>query len=236
MAKPGATTGRRPWWTIFSSRPRLLGAFLFGTVVGLILSRFVPTLPWITDVVTGWDALCVAFMLSVTAALIGHSPDDIRARAEREDEGRGLILTLVLIAATASIAAIAAELSLAKAEHGIFRAGHVALAFGTVAASWMMMQLVFALHYAHEYYDENPGVSGQRVRADMKGLDFPGGELPDYWDFVHFAVVIGVACATADVDFTSKALRRIGTVHSLVAFAFNTMIVALTINLLAGLF
>jgi uncharacterized membrane protein len=70
----------------------------------------------------------------------------------------------------------------------------------------------------------------------MKGLDFPGEQLPDYWDFVHFAVVIGVACATADIDFTSKALRRIGTVHSLVAFAFNTMIVALTINLLAGLF
>lgn len=231
MAEAGVS-GRRPWWTIFSSRPRLLGALLFGTVIGLALSRFLTSLPWITDVVVGWDALCVAFMLSVTAALIGHSPDDIRARAEREDEGRGLILTLVLIAATASIVAIAAELSLAKAEHGIYRVGHVALAFGTVAASWLMVQLVFALHYAHEYYDENPDAD----ERDMRGLDFPGGELPDYWDFVHFAVVIGVACATADVDFTSKALRRIGTVHSLVAFAFNTMIVALTINLLAGLF
>jgi uncharacterized membrane protein len=95
-----------------------------------------------------------------------------------------------------------------------------------------MVQLVFALHYAHEYYDENPECDGH----DMKGLVFPGEQLPDYWDFVHFSIVIGVACATADIDITSKQLRHIATLHSLVSFAFNTTIVALTINLLAGLF
>jgi uncharacterized membrane protein len=231
MAKAQATPRGR-WLTIFAARPRLMGAALAGAVAGLALARFAPGLPGVTDIVIGWDVVAVLFMLSVTGALIGHSPDDIRARADREDEGRGLILALVLIAATASIAAIGAELSLAKTAHGWMRAAHVALAFGTVAASWLMVQIVFALHYAHEYYDEIPDCDGH----DMKGLDFPGEQLPDYWDFVHFAVVIGVACATADIDFTSKALRRIGTVHSLVAFAFNTMIVALTINLLAGLF
>lgn len=222
---------RAPWWGIFAARPRLLGAALIGAVVGFALDRFT-TLPTITTVVLGWAALCVAFMVSVTAALVGHSPDDIRARADREDEGRGLILTLVLLAAGASIAAIAAELSVAKEVHGWWRAAHVTLAFGTVAVSWLMVQLVFALHYAHEYYDENPDCDGH----DMKGLVFPGEELPDYWDFVHFSVVIGVACATADIDITSKTLRHIATLHSLVSFAFNAMIVALTINLLAGLF
>ena len=223
---------KRSWLTIFAARPRLMAAALVGGVVGLALAKFDPALPGVTDLVIGWDVLCAVFMLSVTGALIGHSPDDIRARAEREDEGRALILALVLFAAAASIGTIAAELSLAKTVHGWLRAGHIALAFGTVAASWLMVQLVFALHYAHEYYDENPDCDGH----DMKGLAFPGEQLPDYWDFVHFSVVIGVACATADIDFTSKELRRIGTVHSLVAFAFNTMIVALTINLLAGLF
>jgi uncharacterized membrane protein len=231
MAKAQATR-RGSWLTIFAARPRLMISAVVGLAVGLALSRFDPAMPSVTDVVIGWDAVCLLFMLSVTGALIGHAPDDIRARAEREDEGRGLILALVLIAAAASIAAIAGELSLAKSTHGTEKGAHVALAFGTVAASWMMMQIVFALHYAHEYYDENPDCDGH----DMKGLEFPGEELPDYWDFVHFAVIIGVACATADINITSKTLRRIGTVHSLVAFAFNTMIVALTINLLAGLF
>ena len=223
---------RSPWISVVTSRPRLLVAFLAGLVVGLSLAKFDPSLPAVTDIVLGWDTLCLIFLVSVTSVMITNTPDDIRARAEREDEGRGLILTLVLIAAAASVAAIAAELSLAKAAHGLFKAGHIGLAFGTVTASWLMVQVVFALHYAHEYYDENVDCVGE----DRKGLHFPGGEIPDYWDFVHFAVIIGVACATADVEFRSKPLRRIGTVQSLVAFAFNTMIVALTINLLAGLF
>lgn len=229
----GAKGARRPRWAaILASRPRLVGAALIGLVAGLLLDRLDPTLPTISAVAIGWDALCVAFALSATGAMLNHTPEDIRVRADREDEGRGLILALVVFAAGASVAAIGMELSLAKAVHGIWKAGHVILAFGTVALSWMMVQLVFALHYAHEYYDENPECDGH----DMKGLLFPGEELPDYWDFWYFSIIIGVAAQTADVAFTSKALRRIGAVHSLVAFAFNTIIVALTINLLAGLF
>jgi len=93
------------------------------------------------------------------------------------------------------------------------------------------MQVVYALHYAHEYYAADPA-SGK----DAGGLAFPGGEPPDYWDFLHFSIIIGVAAQTADIAFTEKGLRRLGTAHSLFAFVFNTVIVALTINLLAGLF
>jgi uncharacterized membrane protein len=108
----------------------------------------------------------------------------------------------------------------------------VVLAFVSVVASWMMVQMIFALHYAHEYY----GVDEDDGARDSRGLEFPGIEEPDYWDFLYFAIVIGVACATADVNISSKGLRQLGTVHSLIAFAFNTVIVALTINLTAGLF
>jgi uncharacterized membrane protein len=183
-----------------------------------------------TSSIIGWDVLCAAFMLSVLATMMAHAPDQIRVKAAQQDEGKGLILTLVLTAATVSLFAIAAQLSLAKAEHGLMRIGHVALAFTTVAASWLMVQLIFAFHYAHEYYAQKPG------GGDEEGLKFPGGEPPDYWDFIHFSVVIGAAAQTADIEFTSKTLRRIGTVHCLVSFAYNTVIVALTINLLAGLF
>ena len=80
------------------------------------------------------------------------------------------------------------------------------------------------------------GSAAARPRGDAQGLKFPGGEPPDYWDFLHFSVVVGVACQTADVAFTSKRMRRLGTIHGLVAFTFNTVILALTINLLASLF
>ena len=100
--------------------------------------------------------------------------------------------------------------------------------------SWFVAQLIFALHYAHEYYElAHDGAEPPHLQ---EGLAFPGGEPPDYWDFLHFAVVIGVASQTADIAFTRKALRRIGTVQGVVAFTFNTVVLALTINLLASLF
>jgi uncharacterized membrane protein len=225
------TRARSRWLGIFVNRPRLTTAFVTGSVVGLGLAYLAPGLPVATTLIVAWDTVCVVFLVSATAMMVGDSPDEIRARSANEDEGRGMILGLVLTAAAASIWAVAAQLEMAKAGHGLMRTGHVAIAFATVVLSWLTVQYVFALHYAHEYYDPDDDCAG-----DSRGLAFPGGEPPDYWDFVHFSIIIGVAAQTADVAFTSKGLRRIGTVHSLVAFAFNTVIVALTINLLAGLF
>lgn len=223
---------RVKWMSIFTSRPRLMGSLLTGGVVGLGLARAEPAWPAATTLIVAWDVACLIFMTSMLPEVWRRSPAEIRAHAAEQDQGRATILAIVLVAAGASVWAIAVQLGLAKPEHGIMRTGHVALAFVTVTLSWLMVQIVFALHYAHEYYDENEDCVGH----DMKGLLFPGNELPDYWDFIHFSIVIGVAAQTADIAFTSKELRRIGTVHSLVAFAYNTVIVALTINLLAGLF
>ena len=138
----------------------------------------------------------------------------------------------VLVAASASVWAVGIELSLAKEAHAIMKVVHIGLAFVTVVASWLMVQMIFALHYAHEYY----GVDESDGARDAMGIEFPGTLDPDYWDFLYFSIVIGVACATADANITSKGLRQLATVHCMVAFAFNTIIVALTINLTAGLF
>jgi len=215
----------------FGPRPRLTISIGVGIVAGLACLAF-PQMAPPTRLIVGWDALWATFLGTMFASMLDHNPTDIRARAALDDEGRGAILTLVLVAAAASVWAVAAELTLAKEAHGLMKLAHITLAFVTVVGSWMMVQMIFALHYAHEYYgvDEDDGM------ADAEGLEFPGVKEPDYWDFLHFSIVIGAACATADVNFTSKGLRQLGTVHSLVAFAFNTVIVALTINLTAGLF
>jgi len=216
----------------FGPRPRLTISILVGLVVGVASVAFAPHAVLSTRLILGWDALTLTFLGAMFVSMIEHSPTDIRAQAALDDEGRGVILALVLIASAASVWAVGAELSLAKDGHGVMKIARIALAFLTVVVSWLMVQMVFALHYAHEYYgvDEDDGVS------DALGIEFPGTQTPDYWDFLYFAIVIGVACATADANITSKGLRQLGTVHSLVAFAFNTIIVALTINLTAGLF
>ena len=99
----------------------------------------------------------------------------------------------------------------------------------TVALSWTFIQLTFALHYAHAFYRAD--VDDQ----DHGGLIFPGETEPDYWDFLHFSLIIGVASQTADIQIADRKLRRLASVHSLTAFTFNTVILALTVNLMVGL-
>lgn len=213
------------------ARPRLLIAATVGVGVGACWAILAPQLRASSGLIAGWDAFCVIFLALAFHAQTLKGPADIRARAAREDQGQAVILLIILIACLASVAAVALELSLAHAQHGWQKGLHVAAGVMTLAASWLLMQVVFALHYAHEYYTTDPDTGD-----DAEGLAFPGGEAPDYWDFLHFSIVIGVASQTADVAFTSRPMRRLGTTHSLIAFAFNTLIVALAINLVAGLF
>jgi uncharacterized membrane protein len=119
-------------------------------------------------------------------------------------------------------------LLLYKNMQGGLKYAHIALAALTIVSSWAFTHLMFALHYAHDYYVA-------RAKGLPGGLDFPGESAPDYGDFVYFSFVIGTSGQTADVSFTSKSMRRIGLVHCVLAFAFNTTVLALTINIAAGL-
>jgi uncharacterized membrane protein len=216
----------------FANRPRMLGAVAVGLVVALVLSLIPNELRWSTRAILAWDAGLAYFITACLLLMADQRAKDIRERAAGQDEGRGMILGVVTLATAAALATIGLELSTAQHEHGLVRALHVTLGLVTVAGSWFMAQLIYALHYAHEYYGAVEG----HARSVRGGLKFPGDGAPDYWDFLHFSIVIGVASQTADIAFTSKTLRRIGTVHSVFAFVFNTAVLALTINLVAGLF
>ena len=214
-----------------ANRPRLLGAIALGVVTAVALWLVPNGLSWSTRAIFAWDATALWFIAASMLMMADCDQSKIEARSATEDDGGHFVLGLAIIAAAASIAAIVAELGLAEHEHGLLKGARVALAFVTVAASWFFVQIVFALHYAHEYYGRQEG------EPDFDGgLLFPGDDAPDYWDFLHFSTVIGVASQTADIQFTSKTLRRIGTVHGIVAFLFNTVVLALTINLCASLF
>jgi len=217
------------WFGPFAARPRLVLAIAGGVAAALAL-RLAGGLQTVSAVLLGWDVVCLGYVGGSLWNMAGRSPDEMRARAARDDQGRATILAVVLVAAAAALVAIMLELSLARRGAGLAMGLHVGLAFVTVAASWIMVHMIFALHYAHGYYD--PHESGH---GDAEGLVFPGGEKPDYWDFLYFSLIIGVAAQTADVSITDKSLRRLNTVHALFAFVFNTVIVALTINLLAAL-
>ncbi len=211
--------------TAFTRRPLLVTALALGLIGWLALGF--TSLDRVTANVLGWNITGLWFICGSLLHMRGGQADKIRQVAARQDEGQGLILGFVLVACIVGLMAVAVELGAAKSVTGVIRAGRVGLAVWTVAECWFLVQLIFALHYAHRYYEQDDDLEG--------GLAFLGGEPPDYWDFLHFSLVLGAASQTADVAFTSKQMRRLGTLHTVVAFAFNTAILALTINLMAAL-
>lgn len=208
---------------------RLHSALLLGLVVvvaGVLLSP--ARWDWPLQIAAGWDAGVLAFLiLTLVRIRRTRSIDAMRARAARMDQAGAAVLPLSLLAAGASVAVVVVE----AAGRSIHPSVSAALfSMSTIAVSWLFVQVIFALHYAHEFY-----APAEADRSDRGGLMFPGDELPDYWDFLHFALVIGVAAQTADIQISGKRQRQIATLHSLMAFLFNTVIVALAVNLAVNL-
>jgi uncharacterized membrane protein len=212
----------------FKGRPRLL----FSVVLGLLVALALPD-SWVQQTVTraivGWNAGALLYLVLAWRMMFWSSHERMRARALVHDEGSMVILLMVVSAALVCIGAIVAELAVVKDLHGSLRTAHIALAALTIATSWAFTQSMFALHYAHDYYV-------RFMRTGHGGLEFPGGQPHDYGDFLYFACVIGTSGQTADVSFSHRAMRRIGTLHCVLAFFFNTTLVALTINIASGLF
>lgn len=207
----------------------LILAVVVGVLAALVLA-FVPNgLVGLTRTLIAWDAAVAAYLIAIWVQTHGITSQRLAAHAAEVDEGRYFVLFASLAAVAASLTAIVLELQ-AHLEPGPMKNPHVAFVFATVALSWLFVHTSFAKHYAHDYF--GPADDG----GIRKGLIFPGDEAPDFGDFLHFALVIGVASQTADIQIAAKAIRRIVTVHGIVAFLFNTVILALTINLAASLF
>jgi len=210
-------------------RPVLARPYLF-TSVAFGVGLYLATAPWvargITRALLGWDGGVLLFLCLTFFFMSNAQSERMKRRALEHDEGSHLIFVATILASIASICALVAELSEAKTHTGAEL--RVALAAGTVVLSWLFVQIVFAVHYAHIYY------RAEESGEPKGGLEFGDEGEPDYWDFVHFSIVMGATAQTADITFTSREMRRIGTIHTLVAFGFNTAILATMINLAAN--
>ncbi|MBV9890194.1 MAG: DUF1345 domain-containing protein [Rhizobacter sp.] len=210
------------------ARPRLFIATACALAVGMLLPEGVARQS-VTRWLISWNFGAGLYVLLAAIMMIRSSSHHMRHRARLQDDGQFVILVLVVISAIASLAAIAGELAVVKDMHGFAKAAHIALAGCTVLTSWAFIQVMFTLHYAHDYY---AAVCSSRPA----GLEFPKDEAPDYGGFFYFAAVIGTSGQTADVSFVSKPMRRIGSMHCILAYLFNTTVLALLINIGASLF
>lgn len=203
--------------------PRFLAFLIVFVTVAGGLWLALPGLRPSVAVVSGFDTGAAVFILSTAPLWQDVRIPAIRARAARDDGGR----TVQLLVLLAALVAVLVSLGMAVHHPAGYAATDLAVVVATLTLAWVLVNLVYAFHYANLFY-------GQWKGADRGGLDFPGEHPPVFVDFCYFSFVIGMTCQVSDVAITNPVLRRTALVHGLVAFFFNLGVLALTINVLAG--
>jgi uncharacterized membrane protein len=187
-----------------------------GLAVGLLGS-------WKYAPLAVWDLAAVTFLLSIWVALHGRDAQQTANLAVREDPSHAAADVLLVLASIASLAAVGVLLAQAGKSSGVTQILEVGLGIASVVASWAVVHLVFALRYARIYY------------SNKGGINFNSDQPPQYSDFAYLAFTIGMTFQVSDTAFTTSELRRIALRHAVLSYLFGTVIVATTINLIAGL-
>lgn len=215
------------WLRQLRLRPRLLAGAALGAALALLWPA---ELAWQTRLLLGWS-LGVWIYIGLILHMMGRTPAQrVQDHARALADGVRTVLLLAMWGALASLAAIALELAQVRASGLAHGWPHLLLVLGTVAGSWLLLPIEFALAYASLFH------SGPRA---PHGLEFPGDRAeqsqPDYLDFLYFAITLAATSQTSDVTVSARPMRRLVLVQALLSFVFNTVVLALSINLLAGL-
>lgn len=212
-----------PGFRVIKRRPRLVAA---GAVAAVVAVALPGGWPLSTRLLTGWNAGVVGYLAVMWTLMARAGTDDMRRRAHVEEENALIVLGVCVAVTIASLGALVADLIDVRDAAALPQGLRLGLAAFTIMASWFFVHTLFALHYAHDYYRTDPG----------RGLTFPAPTPhPDYWDFAYFSFTIGAAMQTSDVAVSSRNTRRIVLAQTVFAFLFNTTVLALAVNVGAGL-
>lgn len=178
--------------------------------------------------IAGWNAVAVVILALDWVTILTTPQRKIRELAQQQDLSRFLVFLFVVVTSSAALFAVGFLVSAKKSAAGGHFIIYLLLTLLTVIFSWTLVHTVFGLRYAHAFYgdSDDPG-----VQKHAGGLIFPGDRPPDYFDFAYFSFVVGMTCQVSDVQITSRRMRRLTLAHSILSFGFNTIILALVINI-----
>lgn len=178
----------------------------------------------------GWVVGAGAYVALLWRLFLATREAEVRARAAREDESRGVLLLVVLSLIGASLVAIISALIQGKGQPTEAKTFTAVLAGLTLLISWATLQSSFVLHYAHRYFGDH-----DRDGSDDQGFVFPGEPARTYMDFVYLSFCIDATFQVSDTTVTTARLRNLITAHAAIAYFYNTAILALGINIIGGL-
>lgn len=203
------------------------GRFYLAALLGLILWATTGRAASSLRPVIAGDAFFATYLVSTALLALRETPDDMRRRASYEDEGILVIVLLTLGAIGFCLAAILALLN----DPEPAGAARVVLTIASVPLGWLTLHAIAAFRYAHLYYARRTGRGGSE---DARGLAFPQTEEPATWDFLYHAFVVGMTCQVSDVQVETASMRRVILVHGIISFFFNTVLLALAVNIAAS--
>jgi uncharacterized membrane protein len=215
-----------PWIVRFGAMQRL------GTALGVAIVAFLAqpdSVSWHTRLVASWDVGALAYLGLAWTLIAKADAGTTRSHALSQDQSGYIIFLLVVGASCASIVAIGFVVGTIRDLPFWTRAWHLAMTVAALASSWLLIQTVFAFHYAHRFY---AGPHGEAAAAAP--LIFPGGRAPDYADFAYYSFVVGMTSQVSDVAIASRTMRRLTLTHAILAFLFNIAVLALSINIIAS--
>lgn len=197
----------------------------YGLFLLLCLSAlgFAQILPWYQAIMAGFDVAALAYFTTLPP-LFRLGTAGIRKQAKLVDADRVLLLALTAVIMATIMTAIGSELAQRQGPNHFA----IILTIATLFIAWCFSNMIYAIHYAHLFYDDSRG------GGDRGGVDFPKTKSPDYWDFMYFAYTLGMTFQTSDVSITDGQWRKVVLFHSIAAFVFNIGVIAFSINILAG--
>lgn len=205
---------------------------LYGLLAGLAAAATPLQFAWQFRGLLGWSVGLAVYLALAWWLCETFDAKKTRERAQAQDEPMAVLFLLMLLATLACVAAIVVMMQQGMDLTGLERTLHIALAVIALIASWFFIHTMAAFHYAHRYYHDEK--KPERQTQVGPGLTFPGDQDPDYFDFLYYSFVIGMTSQVSDVQATSREMRRLSLIHSVLSFGFNMLVLALSINVVAG--
>ena len=226
MSKKVTTSASLPFFEKINSFQRLFICIATAVIVYFLIQ--IKDIDELSHVMLGWNTFSVCMIVMSWTSFFITNSKQIREQAKVQDPSRTIIFIIVIISTLASFLAVLL-LILSKDKTDNTSSWGTAIAVSGMLFSWFLIHTIFTLRYAHIYYGDHE----TKPNTHAGGLEFPGDSKPEYLDFAYYSFVLGMTFQVSDVQITSKRLRALAMLHGLLSFVFNTIMIALTINLIA---
>ncbi len=226
MSKKVTASAPMPFFERINSFQRLFICIAIAVIVYFVVQ--ITNIDELSHIMIGWNTFSLCMIVMSWVSFFITDSRQIREQAKVQDPSRTIIFIIIIISTLISFLAVLL-LIISKDKSDNASSWRIAIAISGMLFSWFLIHTIFTLRYAHLYYGDHE----TKPNTHAGGLEFPDDSKPEYLDFAYYSFVLGMTFQVSDVQITSKRLRSLAMLHGLLSFVFNTIMIALTINLIA---